>query len=279
MLKSSLIAIPIIACMSGSAWAVCSTTVFRVDASGDNSDGSTWAKAYTTLQAALSAVSDGEIWVAAGTYYPGTNRTDSFNLANCVSIYGGFVGDELTRNERDWVTNETTLSGDIGIGGDDTDNSYHVVYSDGSGTPIDNTAILDGFVISGGYPDEENPNDRGAGIYNLSSSPTLTNMTITGNSAVKWGGYGGGIYNLSSNPILTNVTINGNWAANSGGGIYNDNSNPILTNVAIIGNWAAGGGGIYNIADSNSTLTNVTISGNWADSGGGYIIAATAIQP
>ena len=38
------------------------------------------------------------------------------------------------------------MSGDIGVAGDNSDNSYHVVT--GSGT--NNTAILDGFIISGG---------------------------------------------------------------------------------------------------------------------------------
>ena len=109
------------------------------------------------MQAALTNVTDGEIWVATGTYYPiqaatptVTDREVSFNLATCVAIYGGFVGDETTRDARDWDTNVTTLSGDIGTLNDDTDNSYHVVYGDGSTTAIDNTAILDGFVISGG---------------------------------------------------------------------------------------------------------------------------------
>ena len=192
MLKSSLIAIPIIACLSGSALAIgCATTVYYVDesVSGGNGSGDSWTNAYTTLQDALGVVSDGEIWVAAGTYYPttGTVRTITFRLKNCVSIYGGFNATETTRDARDWKSNVTTLSGDIGTASDDSDNSYRVVYGDGSITAIDNTAILDGFVISGGNGNSD-PDNRGGGIYNKISNPTLTNVTISGNLATFLGG-------------------------------------------------------------------------------------------
>jgi hypothetical protein len=54
-------------------------------------NGSSWADAYRSLQAALQAVGVGAvICVAAGTYKPGTLRTDSFQLKNHVAIYGGF---------------------------------------------------------------------------------------------------------------------------------------------------------------------------------------------
>ena len=44
-----------------------------------------------------------------------------------MALYGGFVGTETDRSERNWVTNVTILSGDIGVVGDNSDNSYAVV--------------------------------------------------------------------------------------------------------------------------------------------------------
>ena len=60
-----------------------------------NNNGSSWENAFTNLQLAISAASSGdEIWVAQGVYKLGNNRTDSFDIPDGVTIYGGFAGDE-----------------------------------------------------------------------------------------------------------------------------------------------------------------------------------------
>jgi hypothetical protein len=97
------------------------------------------------------------------------------------------------------MLHETILSGDVGTEGNDTDNSYHVFYHP-LGTALDNTAILDGFTITGGNADGDYPHERGGGMYNDASSPTLTNCTFAGNSAGGRYGYGGGMYNHASSP-------------------------------------------------------------------------------
>ncbi len=255
--------------------------------------GISWANAYTDLQTALNAASSGdEIWVAQGTYYPtsGTDRTISFTLKSGVAMYGGFAATETERSERDWETHATILSGDIGTQGNNSDNSYHVIYNDG----VTDTAILDGFTITAGYADGGAPDYNGGGMLNSYSNPTLTNVIFSGNSASIGGGMfnyayssptltnvtfsgnsanqGGGMYNVSfSSPTLTNVIFNGNSADDTGGGISNMNSSsPILTNVTFSGNKASNyGGGMYNWYSSNPTLTNVTFSGNSAVEGGG----------
>ncbi|RCK73393.1 MAG: Fibronectin type III domain protein [Anaerolineae bacterium] len=216
-------------------------------------------------------------------YKPGSARTDTFTLKNGVALYGGFAGMETQRSQRNWVANKTILSGDIDNNDDNNNadgnfidetaadisgsNSYHVVT--GSGT--NNTAVLDGFIITAGQANGLSSTDtRGGGMYNYTGSPSLTNVTFSGN----WALYrGGGMFNIySSSPTLTNVTFSGNTTTNYGGGMYNYNySNPMLTNVTFSGNQAASGGGIYN--DSSSpTLTDVTFSGNIAtyDGGGMY---------
>ena len=262
-----------------------------------------WANA-CTLQYALScAVSGDEIWVKKGVHYPGTTRGATFTLKNGVALYGGFAGTETSRTQRNWQTNVTVLSGDID-GNDITDpngvvtttanisgtNAYHVVT--GGGT--DNTAVLDGFIITAGQANGSSPNDSGGGMRNYNSSPTLTNVTFSGNTA----DYGGGMDNYNSSPTLTNVTFSGNSATWHGGGIHNsgsnpalkdvtfsvnsayygggmcnDSSSPTLTNVIFSDNSATQyGGGMYNAGSSNPTLTNVTFSGNYAvwDGGGMY---------
>ncbi len=73
-------------------------SIFRVAKDGDGSDGSTWDKAYTDIQTAITAaVSGDEIWVAAGVYTPGIEISDTFQLKSGVAIYGGFAATETVK--------------------------------------------------------------------------------------------------------------------------------------------------------------------------------------
>jgi uncharacterized repeat protein (TIGR01451 family) len=279
--KKHLVIMVILAVVMGAIMLLTKNRVVRADgpiyvdrdAPGPTHDGLSWATAYTTVQEGLDAATPGdEIWVAEGVYTP-TNtigRWATFQLMSGVALYGGFLGygtGETLRSQRDWETHVTVLSGDLD-GNDVTDpsgvvtdtdnitgtNAYHVV----TGSGVTETAVLDGFTITGGDP--------GGGMYNFGGSPTLTNVTFSGNYA----NYdGGGMYNgWYSNPTLTDVTFSGNGADDEGGGMYNDDSNPTLTNVTFSDNYALIGGGMYN-DDSNPTLIDVTFSGNGALAGGG----------
>ncbi|SEL84760.1 T9SS type B sorting domain-containing protein [Parapedobacter koreensis] len=232
-------------------------TVYYVKPGGTG-DGSDWGNASGDLQAMIDAARVGnQVWVAAGTYRaPGTGDEGGFTLKNDVAVYGGFVGDENSLDERDWRTNVTILSG--GNESPVVNNDYYV--SD----PLTVTAILDGFTLTEG---NNTGSWGGGGIHNSYASPTLTNLLISGNAA---DAMGGGIANhFSSSPTLTNVVISGNEAALGGGMYNNDNSSPTLTNVVISGNVAiVEGGGLANDMGSIPVLTNVTISGNIADNRG-----------
>src|SRR5262249_50807440 len=100
------------------AGAVAHATVIYVNAAASGANnGTSWANAFTTLPPALSAAgATDEIWVAQATYKPTatTTRTISFALKDGVSVYGGFVGNETQRTQRDPVAHVTVLSGDIG---------------------------------------------------------------------------------------------------------------------------------------------------------------------
>ncbi len=237
---------------------------------GANGTCSSWADACELQTALFNAVAGDQIWVAAGTYKPTTssNRESTFQLKNGVSIYGGFPAGGGDWSQRDWETNATTLSGDIGIVGNNDDNSYHVV----TGSGVDVTTIVDGFTISLGNANGTSPNDVGGGMHNYSSSPTLTNLIFSNNSAIN---EGGGMNNHFGSPTLTDVTFSGNTSEGSGGGMNNrDANNPTLMNVLFSGNEAVGdndikgGGGMANFR-SNPNLTNVTFTNNTVVSGSG----------
>jgi hypothetical protein len=212
--------------------------------------------------------------------YQGPERRAAFHLKNGVALYGGFAGTETSRNQRDWESHVTVLSGDID--GDDivdahgvvTDtariqgnNAYHVVVGSG----VTGSSLLDGFTVtagatatSGGCPDE-----CGAGILNEGGSPTIRHLTFRGNMARS---AGGGMYNDGGSPTLAQVTFSDNDVAYLGGGMSNwNNSRPVLVNVTFSGNGGGVGGGMSN-EQSAPTLRQVTFSRNWvyADGGGMY---------
>lgn len=247
--------------------------IIYVDANATGSNnGANWADAYNYLQDALDDANSNpdfnEIRVAQGIYKPdqGTgmtagDRTATFGLINGVCIKGGYAGfGKPCPNARNVQLYETVLSGDIGISGADTDNSYHVVT--GSGT--DANAVLESFTITAGYADGPDPDERGAGMYNNSGKSTLTNCNFRENFA---GSYGGAMYNNNSSPMLTNCTFSENSTV-YGGGILNYMSVPTLTHCVLAGNLADElGGGIYNAASSKSMLTNCILWGNFASNG------------
>jgi len=279
-------------------------TPLYVDAdAGAAGDGTAWSSAYATLQDALGEANAGtgayEIWVAAGTYYPDegsgivdNKRDTSFTITrDAVRIYGGFVGNESALGQRDVTANETILSGNIGGLADSTDNSYHVLYLDGTTAagPITSATVLDGVTVTAGNADGSVPNNSGGGLYCDGStsgecSPLLRRVTFVENAA----GFGGAVDAVgvggTASPTITDATFVRNTATVHGGALYNGGSNgtasPTITNSTFDGNTSTfGGGAIYNQGPSGTvrpTLTNVSFRGNTSNYGGAIYNASSS---
>jgi len=250
--------------------------VLYVDQTADgNNDGTSWADACTDLQNALAEARTGngteeigtddvaEIWVARGVYMPASlgNRAVSFEMVDNLGVFGGFIGTETKRSQRNAnpLINKTVLSGDLNSDdpptiGDDTslfqDNSHYVVRAD---TSVSQTGVLDGFLITGGF--NEVSSGGGGVMYGL---PTLRNLFFRVN-----GGRSGALFivpnYISNNPSLTgdqtidncifdsnmNTTINGG----NGGGMCTvgserpDDSKLILRNCIFRNNRGPRNGG------------------------------------
>jgi hypothetical protein len=228
-------------------------------------NGTSWACAFRDLQLALTASDSGdEIWVVAGTYKPtfGTDRSSAFVMKNGVAILGGFPNSGNPGIEdRNWNTNPTILSGDIGNAGENSDNSYHVILNLNNG--LTSTSVLDGFTVSDGFS-----SNHGGGMYQSSSSPRIVNCLFVNNFTQTWGA---AIYNGSSNPEITNCIFMNNHSNNNGGGVYNDNgSAPVFTNCLFASNTASiGGGGVANWDNVTAVFINCSFTGNSAVYGGG----------
>jgi hypothetical protein len=231
----------------------------NANATGAN-NGTSWTDAFTDLQIALSNLCSSvtEIWVAQGTYKPttGTDRNISFVMKNGVAIYGGFNGTETLLSQRNWRTNVTTLSGNIGAAGN-ADNSHTVVLA---GAGLNATAILDGFTVTGAAG-----GTYGAGIYTDQCSATISHCLITGNSSTV---FGGGLACYNASPIITDCIFSNNTSYSGGGMANGFGGMPVVTNCLFIDNTAtyfAGGGGLFS-QNTSMTLTNCTFSGNSPES-------------
>ncbi len=251
------------------------TVIFVDDDAVLGGDGSSWGMAYKFLQDALAnAVAGTEIRVAQGTYKPDQDeagnvtpghREAAFQLINGVALMGGFAGiGALNPDVRNIELFETILSGDL-LGNDgpffqnNHDNSYHVLI--GSGT--DETALLDGFMITAGNADGPSPfpRSRGGGIHIRSGNPMLRYCTFRANRSAF---DGGAVAILFSNPTLTNCHFIDNTSA-YGGGLTNCGSSAVLIACEFDGNTAElGGGGMYSERDGSPMLIDCTFLSNSA---------------
>jgi hypothetical protein len=262
------------------------TTIHYVKA-GSAGTGSSWNDASGDLQAMINASASGDqVWITGGTYKPSNigqsdPRDATFSLKNGVSVLGGFTGvagTEGNSNARTAIPSSTTLSGDIGNAGTG-DNCYHVIFNNANG--LDNSAVLDGVVITGGNTDLTNGanlNNFGGGILNYSSSPSIYNCLFVQNSAYQAAGMAniyttgsnvincrfinntaqfiGGLYEASSvNSTITNCHFGQNSVTGSMGGFYKDANTVTLTNCTFNDNTAAFGGALG--AGGNTTINVV----------------------
>lgn len=275
-------AMSFLACFAGLALASAADAAVRYVnaglATGAN-NGSSWADAYRgsgALQLALAASTSGdEIWVVAGTYKPSaSNRASAFTMKTGVGIYGGFAGTEAAREERDWQSNVTTLTGDL-LGNDTaststlTDNSYNVVV----GTAAGSTAVLDGFTVRSGYANGATATHQDKGSLFLvsgSGNPTVRNCLFTAGRCTFGGGVG---YVLSAGATFADCQFVNNIGASYGGAFDTNNGVTKFERCLFKGNTAARAGAVESFGGANTTYTNCIFTGNTAtgSNGGGAI--------
>jgi len=269
-------------------------TDYYVDASaGATNSGSSWATAFTNLQSALSvAVSGDNVYVAQGTYVPGTTRASTFALANGVSYYGGFPSGGGTMASRDFSLYRTILSGDIGTLNDNTDNCYLVVNANN----LSATTMMNGFTIEAGNANGTSNTVTGiaGGIYlGNTGSMQLISLTVRNN----YGPSGSGVYagqpvnwtvhdcifsnNTNGSAIVisgnasgafTNCTFLNNIGFNGGALLLNVNTGTFsFSGCSFTGNsaTASGGGGAINGGNAACAFTNCTFTNNTAATGPG----------
>ncbi|MBT3756742.1 MAG: T9SS type A sorting domain-containing protein [Candidatus Cloacimonetes bacterium] len=224
---------------------------------------------HTTIQAAINASATNDtILVQPGTYFE-----DIDFGGRAITVASLF----LTTQDQSYI--EQTIINAGGYG-------HCVTFDSGE----NNDSIITGFTATNGG------SYYGSGIYCYqSSSPTISNMIITGNNGDAGDSYGGGLCFMSDcEPVCSNLVISNNYA-NEGGGIwFHDNSHATMSNITLTGNSSAHGGAmqisysspiidhavmydnnspfggaVYVFNYSNPQFNNCTIYNNDADYGGG----------
>ncbi|MBO9998673.1 MAG: tandem-95 repeat protein [Cyanobacteria bacterium SID2] len=199
-----------------------------------------------------------------GSYLGSLTVSNSTIASNTASFGAGIdnIGGRVTIDSSSIENNQT----DNGVGGGIRNTSNFGYYSKADLTVTNST-------ISG------NTATIGGGIWNYSygserTSASITDSTIEDNSSTS--GPGGGIYNYRADLSLTNTTISNNTAATDGGGISRNDGNLTLINSTVTQNTALGnyGGGINSDGNRDYEQINViesTISNNSSANFGGGI--------
>jgi hypothetical protein len=254
---------------------------------GGTGDGSTWTNAAGDLQAMMNAAANGgTVYVAGGTYYPTTstdrNKTFLFPQAGNVKLIGGYNAATGIRNI---TANATILSGDIGVPGNDADNSYHVLVIANTDANAD-SIIIDGFTVTKGQADGTGipinynavgiQNSYGGGICVVVGGNVAIRNTIISNNKAGFGG--GGMFNQYSSPLIADCSVVSNeviynnnyliYGYYGGGGIYNKYAAPQITRTSIKLNKGFRGAGMVNYAGT-AKLNNCLFDANIADGLGG----------
>ena len=218
-------------------------TYYATPMGAGSMDGSSWENA-NTLHGALAVMGSGnELWVRHGTYTPtdssGTTPTDprnaSYEIPNGARIYGGFIGTEISLEERNIAANLSIIEGNIGETEDATDNIKRLLV-------VHDTAALNELTLQHAYA----TGSAGGALYAAEAHLDIRRCKFLNNRAAS----GGAVGLNGSTASIENCLFVDNTAQNEGGAIA-------LTNA------------------SNLSMYQSTFFQNTADRGGLIHIGAT----
>lgn len=252
---------------------------------GATGTGASWNDALGDIQAAITKANEAtdapkDVWVAAGEYSIATTVV----LANNVSIYGSFAGNESAISERAkadnakaWeFSNATILKGTLAL---DPTKAQRIFEAKAN---FANETIIDGFVMTeaSGAGNTTFPNSAAAMLARVNT--TVQNCILThnnGTATMSTQGNGGAI-NMTGGTIRACYFKNN--SANSGGAIYSNTATGFTTTISdcIFENNQAltsgGGGAIRSQGTGTTNIKNIIVRNNSALANGGAIYFSSA---
>ncbi|MCP4571217.1 MAG: S8 family serine peptidase [bacterium] len=209
---------------------------------------------FPTLYDAMNSAAPGDTVGVLG----GAVLSDIASIPDGVKVFGGYNADYLSR---DPLGNPSVIQGA----------SHKSTVSFHSAGP---TTELDGFLIQGGGGSLQSgvPGTArcGGGVLIQNQSPTLRNLTITGNSvgSASTLGAGAGIMMSGSSSLIEDVIVTGNTGIH-GGAFYAYQSSPTLVRCSLSSStltwdnptFPPKGGGVHAI-DSELTMIDCLVQDN-----------------
>jgi hypothetical protein len=201
-------------------------------------NGTSWATAFNNIKSAVSAANANQnikqIWVAKGSYFPGTTP---FTLKNNLVLYGGFAGTETALAQRNIALNETILTGQ---------GTNRII----NGGTVNQTAIVDGFTIRDGFA-------AGSGGAVQGGNPTFRRCRFIDNrtnaDGAAWYGYG-------NNARFIACEFIGNDGGKGGSALDTYEGSLTLIGCRVVGNDPADAA--VNTYTGTITLVNTLVAGN-----------------
>ena len=269
---------------AGTAWSGVSSfsmlpvnATIYVSSSGDNSDASTWATAYTDPTVAFASAESGDTIRLAGETFaaaPGfaLNYVYLVDGKSNLRVEGGYQASGATPGSRDpakWPTILKRSTGSASVLR--IQNSPNIVvegvtitggsYFQGGGVHLSGatqSAWLENCIITNNLlPAAGNATDGGAGVLLASGTAVITNCLVLGNKIVSGGldnyyGPGGGVRVSGGTMTIRNSTIASNVAQGNN------------KNTAAPYNRGADGGGIYVGAGAVLDIAESVVTNNSA---------------
>jgi len=203
VLRFLISAVLLVTCLGISSFA---GAVVFVDSNSSGGNGTSWNKAYRTVEEAIAASGQNqEFWIATGVYTP----EQALQPKEGSSFYGGFSGRESSITSRNINNNQTIIDGRQML-----KHCFKV---------LEPNVRIDGLKIQNG-------------LANATSVPVGANYEQ----------YGGGVFvgHLAENTIIVNCTILDCSSITMGGGIFIDRVSVIIRNCLFLDNSSALGGGL-----------------------------------
>jgi hypothetical protein len=219
---------------------------------------------YTKLSTALAAITDASvnkpyvIKIAPGIY----TETAPVVLKDYVDVEGS--GQDITTINCACSSSGTKASAAAVSAGNivadvrhlTVNNTGSVAVGGSSGVGVYTNGVTNGSFSMHNVTATATGGDYNFGVFNDSSSPSMTNVTATADSN-NWA-HSYGVYNASSSPSMTNVTATGKNAYGNEIGVYNSLSSwPSIRNSAITGTTNS----IFNDGTSNAKVADTMLDG------------------